>query len=156
MTGLDFQKHVNNAALTSLIAGARFDFLAEFIWPIISEDDILMIATMQVDFLSELKYGMPVFTGTRVESLGSTSVRLGHEVAAEDGRAIQQPGHVLAGDAPVRSDIDALVAEVVSHRQKLDAPVAKASVRPGDLDDLALEISGHSVGLGRVAQAVAG
>jgi len=77
MTDLDFQKHVNNAALTTLLAGARFDFLAEFVRPIIPEKDILMIATMQVDFLTELKYGMPVFTGTRVEALGRTSLRLG-------------------------------------------------------------------------------
>ncbi len=78
MTDLDFQKHVNNAALTSLFANARFDFLQECVRPTLPDADKLVIAKLEVSFLRELNYGTPVFTGTRVLSVGRTSMRLEH------------------------------------------------------------------------------
>ena len=68
----------------------------------------------------------------------------GQWVAAEERCPIEQSGDVLARDAPVGA------------RHVLNAPVDKASARPGDLDDLAREIAGHLVGLGWMAVTVAG
>lgn len=76
LSDLDFQKHVNNAAVTSLLANARFDFLAELVRPRLPDDAKLVIASLQVDFLREMLYGQPVFTGTRVLTVGRTSLRM--------------------------------------------------------------------------------
>src|SRR5450759_3296679 len=43
-------------------------------------------------------------------------------ITTEDGRPIQQPGHILAADAVVGSDVHTLVAEIIGHGQALDAP----------------------------------
>jgi hypothetical protein len=59
---------------------------------------------------------------------GPLSVRTAARIAPEGGRLVQQPGHVLAGDAEVGGDVDALMAEVVGHRQALDAPAVGQAV----------------------------
>lgn len=52
----------------------------------------------------------------------------GQRVAAEDGGAIEQPGDVLARDAPVHGDVHTLMAEVIGHRQALEAPTVGQAV----------------------------
>ena len=54
----------------------------------------------------------------------------GRGIAAEDGRSVEQPRDVLARDAVVDRDVDALVAEVVGDRQALQAlrPLARLSL----------------------------
>lgn len=76
LTDLDFQKHVNNATITSLLAAARYDFLADAVRAHLPEGDKLVIASLEVNFLREMHYGTPVFTGTRVLSVGRTSLRM--------------------------------------------------------------------------------
>lgn len=49
-------------------------------------------------------------------------------IAPEDRRPVQQPRHVLTGDAIVHGDVHALVREVVGHGQALDAPAVGQTV----------------------------
>lgn len=85
LTDLDFQQHVNNAAQTALLANARFDFLGEVVRPALPPGDKLVIASLEVSFLREMLYGDKVYTGTRILSLGRTSMRL-EQAIFQDGR----------------------------------------------------------------------
>lgn len=79
LTDLDFQQHVNNAAQTALLANARFDFLGEVVRPQLPAGDKLVIATLQARFVREMRYDAQqpqVFTGTRIQSIGNTSMVL--------------------------------------------------------------------------------
>jgi len=76
ITDLDFHEHVNNAAFTALLAAARYDYLGEVLRPRLPAGDKLVIGKLEVTFLNEMLYGSPVFTGTRVLSMGRTSLRM--------------------------------------------------------------------------------
>lgn len=52
----------------------------------------------------------------------------GQRLAAKDSGTVEQPGGVLTRDAPVNSDVHALVAEVIGHRQTFDAPAVGQAV----------------------------
>ena len=73
----------------------------------------------------------------------------GQRVAAEGGRAIQQPRHVLARDAPVHCDVHALVAEVIDHRETFDAPASTETVadeiHAPDLIDASGQLERHAL-----------
>lgn len=49
-------------------------------------------------------------------------------MSTKQTRPIQQPGHILATDAIVSSDVHALVAKIVCHGQTLDAPAIGQAV----------------------------
>lgn len=79
LTDLDFQKHVNNAAQTALLANARFDFLGEVVRPQLPAGDKLVIASLQARFVREMFYdpqSPQVYTGTRIQTIGNTSMVL--------------------------------------------------------------------------------
>lgn len=89
LSDLDFQQHVNNAALTHLLANARFEFLGEQVRPKLAARSKLVIASLEVTFLREVVYGHPVFTGTRVLDLGRSSMRL-EQALYQEGRCALQ------------------------------------------------------------------
>ena len=85
LTDLDFQQHVNNAAQTALLANARFDFLGEVVRPALPPGDKLVIASLDVNFVREMLYGDVVYTGTRILSIGRTSMRI-EQAIYQDGK----------------------------------------------------------------------
>ncbi len=102
LSDLDFQKHVNNAAITSLFANARFDYLSDIVRPHLTPDAKLVIARLEVDFASEVLYGAPVQTGTRILGFGRTSMRLEQALFQNDrcaARAVSVFVHKAAGAA---------------------------------------------------------
>lgn len=76
VTDLDMNQHVNNAAFTALLANARYDFFGQVLRPLLPLGNKLVIGTLEVSFLHEMRYGAPVFIGTRAQSFGRTSLRL--------------------------------------------------------------------------------
>jgi len=102
LSDLDFQKHVNNAATTSLFANARFDYLGDVVRPHLTPDAKLVIARLEVDFTGEIVYGAPVHTGTRILGFGRTSMRL-EQALFQNGRcaarAVSVFVHKAAGAA---------------------------------------------------------
>ncbi len=84
LTDLDFQQHVNNAAITAFFANARFDFLAT-VRPHLAADAKLVIARLEVDFTGEVRYGAPIHTGTRILGFGRTSMRV-EQALFQNGR----------------------------------------------------------------------
>lgn len=85
LTDLDYQRHVNNAAQTGLLANARFDFFGEWVRPHLAAGDKLVIASLEVRFVREMPYSDEVLTGTRILSVGRSSMQL--------EQAIYQNGH---------------------------------------------------------------
>jgi len=85
LTDLDFQQHVNNAAQTALLANARFDFLGDVVRPALPAGSKLVIATLEVRFVREMRYGNEVQTGTRLLSLGRTSLQM-EQAIYQDGQ----------------------------------------------------------------------
>lgn len=83
LTDLDFQQHVNNAAITGFLANARFDFLAT-VRPCLPQGSKLVIARLEVDFTGELHYGFEVTVGTRIMGFGRTSMRLEQAIFQND------------------------------------------------------------------------
>lgn len=83
LTDLDFQQHVNNAAQTSLLASARYDFLGLRVRPALPQGDKLVIASLDVRFVREMPYGDVVLTGTRILSIGRTSMKLEQAIFQE-------------------------------------------------------------------------
>jgi len=79
----------------------------------------------------------------------------GQRVTPKPGRLIQHPGHVLARDAVVHGDLYALVAEVISHCQVLQAPAIGQAVRDEihapDLIDRAGKLLRHTLVDGALA-----
>ena len=49
-------------------------------------------------------------------------------ISPKNRSTIQKPGYVLAGDAVIDPDLDALVAVVIGHRQAFDAPARGQAV----------------------------
>lgn len=101
LSDLDFQQHVNNAAQTELLASARYDFLGEAVRPCLPMGDKLVIASLDVRFAREMRYGAEVQTGTRVLAVGRTSMHL-EQAIFQDGccvlRAVSVFVHISAAD----------------------------------------------------------
>ena len=122
LTDLDFQQHVNNAAQTALLANARFDFLGEVVRPALPPGDKLVIASLEVSFVREMLYGDAVFTGTRILSIGRTSLRLEQAIYQAGQcalRAVSVFVHVSAADkaaAPWPAAVRALSQAHSSHQ----------------------------------------
>lgn len=85
LSDLDFQHHVNNAAQTALLSNARFSFLAEVVRPHLPVGAKLVIAALEVSFVREMPYDDRVLTGTRILSIGRTSMRL-EQAIFQDGQ----------------------------------------------------------------------
>jgi acyl-CoA thioester hydrolase len=122
ITDLDFQHHVNNAALTTLFANARYDFLGEVVRPALPAGDKLVIASLEVTFVKEMHYGAPVFTGTRILALGRTSMRIEQAIYQEGqcaARAVSVFVHLSAqtqSTAPWPDTVQALVEQDASEQ----------------------------------------
>ena len=91
---LDFQQHVGNAALTAILAGARFDFLGEHVRPKLEAGSKLVIVKLEAEFHSEVAYGPAVMTGTRILQVGSRSMRLTQAIF-QDGRCMVSANSVF-------------------------------------------------------------
>ena len=52
----------------------------------------------------------------------------GLRIAPEQGGLVEQASHILAGDAEVGGNVDALMTEIVGHRQAFEAPATDQAV----------------------------
>lgn len=82
---LDFQRHVTNSALTALLADGRYEFLGDHVRVHLAPGARIVLVKLEVEFLREVLYGSPVFTGTRFARLGNTSFTLGQAIF-QDGQ----------------------------------------------------------------------
>jgi acyl-CoA thioester hydrolase len=81
---IDAFGHVNNAVVSSYVEQARVRYLVE----VLDVDPVgrmpLILANINIDYLSPILFDDPVEIGSRVDWLGSTSIAMSHLVKAEE------------------------------------------------------------------------
>jgi acyl-CoA thioester hydrolase len=79
--------HVNNATFSTYLEQARIGVLGGL--------EAFILARVEIDFRSELRFGEDVEVRSRCSRLGAKSVHLQHEVRAGDGRLVAEALSVL-------------------------------------------------------------
>ena len=100
--------HVNNATFSTYLEQARIGVLGGL--------DPFILARVEIDFRSELRFGEDVEVRSRCSRLGTKSFDLQHEVRAGDGRLVAEALSVLVGYDYARGESVMLSDEV---RQRL-------------------------------------
>lgn len=81
----DRQGHVNNAVFATFLETGRVEILYGTPNPLSGEDGEFVIARLELDFRAELRWPGQVAIGTRVSSIGRSSMKLS-QVLFQDGR----------------------------------------------------------------------
>jgi len=76
-TDLDHQGHVNNTIFPVFFTSGRHDFLQVLLRPHVAADDLYALVRISIEYLKEMRYPGEVEIGTRVRSVGRSSVSLG-------------------------------------------------------------------------------
>jgi acyl-CoA thioester hydrolase len=95
---IDAFGHVNNAVVSSYVEQARVTYLREVLDldPIGPEDRMpLILAMIQVEYLSPIFLEDRLDIGSRVDWVGNTSIGMSHELRAEGGRDLARSSSVL-------------------------------------------------------------
>jgi acyl-CoA thioester hydrolase len=72
----DRQGHINNAVFTTLLETGRVEFFREMAAPLADAGSNFVIARLVLDFKREIRWPGTVSIGTRVASVGRSSIRL--------------------------------------------------------------------------------
>jgi acyl-CoA thioester hydrolase len=84
--------HVNNAVFSSYVELARIQYLLEVLEPDQPFDRLpLILARVELDYRSPIRFGEEVVVETRVDRIGRTSIGMTHRMTAT-------PGDRLVGD----------------------------------------------------------
>ena len=95
---IDAFGHVNNAVVSSYVEMARVTYLREVLGlnPIGPEDRMpLILAMIQVEYLSPIFFDDRLDIGSRVDWIGTTSIGMSHELRAAGGRDLARSTSVL-------------------------------------------------------------
>ena len=114
----DRQGHVNNAVFATLLETGRVELLCAADGPLHEAGCSFVIASLQLDFLGELTWPGQVEIGTRVASVGRSSVTL-EQGLFQDGRCAATARTVIVqvNDATRRSQPlgEAALRRLASH-----------------------------------------
>jgi len=80
----DRQGHVNNAVFVTLLETGRVPILYSRERPILEPGTAFVIARLELDFKSELNWPGEAKVGTRVQSIGRSSIRLQQAIFQND------------------------------------------------------------------------
>ena len=101
----DRQGHVNNAVFATFFETGRVEFLYDPAAPLHAPDGAFVIARVAVDFVDEVRWPGKVDIGTRVASIGRSSIKL-EQALFQDGRHVASAEsvivHVDTGDRKSR------------------------------------------------------
>lgn len=84
--------HINNAAFATYVESARIELITALGYPLGG----LILAHMAIDYRRQLHVGDPLLVLTRVERIGTTSIRM--------RQALLRPAVPEAGHGPARSE----------------------------------------------------
>lgn len=98
----DRQGHVNNAVYATFFETGRVDMLMSGGVDLMGEDGGFVIARLIVDYRSEINWPGEVEIGTRVLSLGRSSLRLEHAVFFNGACAASGESVVVLTDSTTR------------------------------------------------------
>ena len=99
--------HVNNATYSTYLEQARIDALGGL--------DEFILARVEIDFRSELRFGEEVEVRSRCSRLGTKSFDLQHELRAGDGRLVADAASVLVAYDYDRGESVPLSDELKAH-----------------------------------------
>lgn len=109
----DRQGHVNNAVFATFFETGRVEFLYDPDAPLHAPDGAFVIARVAVDFVDEIRWPGKVDIGSRVASIGCSSIRL-EQALFQDGRHVASAEsvivHVDTGDRKSRPLPQATIA----------------------------------------------
>ena len=93
---LDALRHVNNAVFLSYLEHARLRYLRDVIGVSSIRGLAMILANINIDYLSPVHMGETVEVATRVDWIGRTSLSMSHEVnALKDERLVARASSVL-------------------------------------------------------------
>ena len=84
--------HINNAAFATYVESARIELVTSLGYPLGG----MILAHMAIDFRRQLHVGDPLVVVTRVERIGTTSIRM--------RQALVRPAVAEAGHGPARGE----------------------------------------------------
>ncbi|MBB4199176.1 thioesterase [Rhodoblastus sphagnicola] len=76
----DRQGHVNNAVFATFFETARVDMLMDVDFDLKGENGAFVLARLEIDYVREINWPGEVEIGTRIVSIGRSSLRLEHAV----------------------------------------------------------------------------
>lgn len=83
----DRQGHVNNAVFATMLETGRVDLLYDRNKPLASADCAFVVASITLNFLSEINWPGRVEIGTKIASVGRSSVTV-EQALFQDGRCV--------------------------------------------------------------------
>ena len=83
----DRQGHVNNAAFSTFLETGRVEFLYDTQHPLLAENSSFVIASLSLQFVSEVTWPGKVDIGTGVTKVGNSSIRL-FQALFQNGRLV--------------------------------------------------------------------
>ena len=98
----DRQGHVNNAVFATFFETARVDMLMAGGVDLMGENGAFVLARLVIDFVREINWPGEVEIGTRVVSLGRSSLRLDHAVFDRGACAARGESVVVLTDLTTR------------------------------------------------------
>lgn len=83
----DRQGHVNNAVFATLLETGRVELLYDPAAPLAEPGTSFVIVRLALDFVSEIRWPGEVLIGSRIASIGRSSIRL-EQALFQDGRCV--------------------------------------------------------------------
>lgn len=80
----DRQGHVNNATFATFLETGRVEILYNPDYPVLTPTTSFVIASLQLDFVQEIKWPGKVEIGTGIQKIGNSSVVLYQQLFQED------------------------------------------------------------------------
>ena len=122
LTDLDFQHHVNNVAYAVFCANGRYNFIETHLRPHVPRADVLAVATVTIDYLSEMQFPGEVEVGTLVRRIGRSSFTFGQGLF-KDGKCVGTSDSVMVLLDPATRRAKALPAAALAQlRRFLESP----------------------------------
>lgn len=91
---MDRQGHINNAVYSTLFEAGRVEFMYDAETPLHDPDCGLVLVRLEVDFISEMVWPGYVEIGTRLLTLGGSSMTM-EQAIFEDGRCMAKAHNIV-------------------------------------------------------------
>ena len=92
---LDAFNHVNNSNFMTYLEEARIRWFESLDEPWLTDAFAPLLAAVQMNYRVPIPYPARVVVELFADRVGTTSVTIGHRIAAEDGTVLYADGHVV-------------------------------------------------------------
>jgi acyl-CoA thioester hydrolase len=126
----DRQGHVNNAVFATLLETGRVEMAYEDRKPLMDPGCSFVIARLELDYLGEILWPGRVDIGTRVKSVGRSSLRM-EQALFQDGRLVAWAESVIVQVSDRTRKAQALSESAIERLKPFVAPAAPEAPEPG-------------------------